>query len=61
MEILIAGVVGGILLALVLLRVIFLVVGSAVDNLLDWLVLTFGNDEAVARLKGSREPPHKDD
>lgn len=47
MELLIAAVIGGVLLAVVLLRVIWVVVSRAVDNGLDWLVLTFGNDRAA--------------
>ena len=61
MELVIAGIVGGIFLALVLWRVIYSVVGSAVDNLFAWLILTLGNDDAVARLKGSPEHRHNDD
>lgn len=30
---------------------IWKVISSAVDNLFDWLILTFGNKEAVERLK----------
>ena len=49
MEILIGGIIGGVFLALVSLKFIYWIVGSAVDNLISWLVLTFGNDDAVAR------------
>ena len=38
MELLVAAVVGGVLLALGVFAVILKVVGGAVDNLLDWLV-----------------------
>lgn len=46
-----AGVIAGVLLALALGRVIWIVIGRAVDNLLAWAIYTFGNDEAVKRQK----------
>ncbi len=30
-------------------------ISRAVNNAFDWFILTFGNDEAVARLKRERE------
>jgi hypothetical protein len=48
-ELIIAGVVGGILLALILWKVIYDVVGGATHNLIRWAVYTFGNDDAVRR------------
>lgn len=54
MELIIAAIVGGILLAGLLWKVIVLVVGPAVDNLIAWVILNFGNDDAVRRLKQRR-------
>lgn len=51
MELILVAVLGGVVLALVLWRVIWAVVSQAVDNLLAWAVYTFGNDEAVKRQK----------
>jgi len=51
MEFLVAGVIAGVLLALALARVIWVVISQAVDNLLAWAVYTFGNDEAVKQQK----------
>lgn len=51
MELLIAAVVGGVILALVLARVIWVVVSRAVDNGLDWLVVNFGNERAAKRVE----------
>lgn len=53
MEFIIAGAIAGVLLAIALFRVIWIVVSRAVDNLFRWTVYTFGNDEAVRRLKES--------
>lgn len=49
MELLVIAVLGGIFLAVVLFRLIQVVTYRAVDNLIDWLVYTFGSDEAVRR------------
>jgi hypothetical protein len=49
MELLLAGVIAGVLLALALARVIWVVVSQAVDNLFTWAIYTFGNDEAMKR------------
>ena len=43
------AVVGGVLLALVLGRLIMVITPRVVDNLIDWLVYTFASDEAVRR------------
>lgn len=51
MEIVVGGVVGGILLALILWKVIYDVVGSATNNLIRWAIYTFGNDDAAHRQK----------
>lgn len=55
MELLIAGIVGGVMLALVVFKIIYLIVGPAVDNLISWAVVTFGNDDAVARHVRNKE------
>jgi hypothetical protein len=39
-----------VLLAIVLLRVTWLVISRAVDNGLDWLIHTFGNERAAQRV-----------
>lgn len=49
------AVVGGILLAALVMTVIWAIVKPAVGNLFDWIILTFGNDEAVARLRAQKE------
>ena len=54
MELLVIAVLGGVLLAVVLLRLIQVVTFRAVDNLIDWLVYTFGSDEAVKRRANAR-------
>lgn len=51
MELLIAAVVGGVLLALGLMAVIWKVVSGAVDNGLDWLIHKFGNDRAAREVE----------
>lgn len=51
MELLVAAVVGGVLLALGLFAVILKVVDGAVDHLLDWLVYNFGNERASQRVQ----------
>ena len=50
-ELLIGAAIAGLLLALVLLRVIWLVISRAVDNGLDWLIHNFGNDRAAQRVE----------
>lgn len=51
MELLIAAVIGGVLLAALVLRVIWVVVSRAVDNGVDWLVFNFGNERAAKRVE----------
>lgn len=53
MELIIAGAIAGLLLAIALFKVVWMVVSRAVDNLFRWTIYTFGNDEAVRRLKES--------
>jgi hypothetical protein len=50
-ELLIAAVIGGVVLAGVLLVVIWKIVSAAVDNGMDWLIHTFGNDQAAKRVE----------
>ncbi len=49
MEFLLIAVIGGIFLAVVLFRLTEVVIFRAFDNLIDWLVYTFGSDDAVRR------------
>lgn len=51
MELVIAAVIGGVILALLLLKLIWTVVSAAVDNGLDWLIHTFGNDRAAREVE----------
>lgn len=51
MELVIAAVVGGALLAAGFFVVIWKVVSAAVDNLLDLAVLNFGNERAARRVE----------
>lgn len=51
MELLIGAVIGGILLAVVLMKLIWIVVSGAVDNGVDWLIHTFGNESARAEVE----------
>lgn len=55
MELILVAVFGGVVLALALWKVIWIVVSSAVDNLYRWAIYSFGNEEAVRRLKESDE------
>jgi hypothetical protein len=50
-ELVVAAVIGGVLLAFVLLRLIWTVVSAAVDNGLDWLIHTFGNERAAREVE----------
>lgn len=43
----IAAAVGGVLLAVVLMTVIWKIVSPAVDNGLNWLIHTFGNERSA--------------
>lgn len=51
MELLIVTVIGGVFLAAVLVTVIWRIVSSATDNLFDWLIHTFGNEQAVQKIE----------
>lgn len=51
MELILLGIFGGIALALILARVIFVVVSRAVHNLITWAIYNFGNDEALHRMR----------
>lgn len=56
-EFLVLAVVGGVLLA----AFVWIVIFRAMGNLIDWVILTFGNPEAVERLKRERGWPSKED
>ena len=43
--------IAGILVASFLLVLIWKIVGGAVDGFLDWLIYTFGNEQAVRRIE----------
>lgn len=51
MEFLLAGAIAGVLLAIALFKVIWILVSSATDNLLDWLIHTFGNERAAREVE----------
>ncbi len=51
MELLIIAVIGGVVLAAVLMTVIWKIVSPATDNLLDWLIHTFGNERAAKQIE----------
>jgi hypothetical protein len=50
-ELLIAAVVGGVLLTVALMTVLWKIVSAAVDNGLDWLIHTFGNESAAREVE----------
>lgn len=50
LEFLLIAVVGGLLLG----AFVWIVIFRAMGNLIDWIILTFGNAEAVERLKRER-------
>jgi hypothetical protein len=50
-EPLIVAVIGGVALAIVLAAGIWKIVSRAVDNGLDWLIHTFGNEQAAKRIE----------
>jgi ribose/xylose/arabinose/galactoside ABC-type transport system permease subunit len=58
-ELLIAAVIGGVLLAGGLMVVIWKVVSGAVENGLDWLIHNFGNERAAREVeeKWRTRPP----
>lgn len=47
MELLLASIIGGVVLAALLMMVLWKVVSAAVENGLDWLIDTFGNERAA--------------
>jgi hypothetical protein len=47
MEILIVGAIAGVFLALVILWIVWRAVGNAID----WLIYTFGNENAARRIE----------
>lgn len=51
MEFLIAAVVGGVLLSVAVMTVLWKVISRAFDNGLDWLIHTFGNEQAAKRIE----------
>ena len=51
MELLIVAVIGGVFLAGVLMTVIWKIVSPATENLLDWLIHTFGNERAAREVE----------
>lgn len=51
MELLIAAALGGVLLTFVLFKLIWRIVSSAVDNGVDWLIHSFGNESARAEVE----------
>ncbi len=51
MELLIIAVLGGITLPIVLMVVIWKIVSPATENLLDWLIHTFGNERASKEIE----------
>lgn len=59
MELLIAAVIGGVVLALGLFAVIWRVVGAALDNLLDWLIHNFGSELAARGVEEKRRRRHE--
>jgi hypothetical protein len=50
-ELLVVAVLGGVALAIVLALGIWQIVSRAVDNGLDWLIHTFGNEQAARRIE----------
>lgn len=50
LEFLVAAVIAEVLFAILVMVVIY----RAMGNLVDWVILTFGNAEAVGRLKRDR-------
>ena len=51
MEFIVAGAIVGLLVAIALAKVIWIVVSQAVDNLLDWAILHFGNERAAREVE----------
>ena len=60
MELLIVAIIGGVGLAVVLMVLIWKIVGGAVENGLDWLIYTFGNERAAKDIEAKwREREHR--
>lgn len=55
MGFLFGAIVVGTLIAFLVIRLIYVVVGRAVDNSIRWAIYNFGNDEALRRLRESEE------
>ncbi|MFN2388500.1 MAG: hypothetical protein ABR575_02670 [Actinomycetota bacterium] len=51
MELLLAAIIGGLLLAVLVTILIWRVASRAVDNGLDWLIHTFGNERAAKQIE----------
>jgi hypothetical protein len=51
LEFLVAAVIGGVVFAVLLMAVVWRIVSLAVDNGLDWLIHTFGNERAAKRVE----------
>lgn len=52
--------VAGVLLAAALMLVVWKIVGGAVENGLDWLIYTFGNERAAKEIEAKwREREHR--
>ena len=51
MELLVGAVVAGVLLAAALWVIVWRIVSRAVDNGLDWLIHTFGNERAAKEVE----------
>lgn len=56
---LIVAVVGGVFLAAVLMTAIWKIVSPATDNLLYWLIHTFGNERAAKEIEEKRQESEK--
>lgn len=48
--VLVAGLIAGIVLSIVVIIVLY----RAISNVLNWAILTFGNDESARRVKEKR-------
>lgn len=57
MELLIGAAIAGVVFALAVFVVLYRVIGRAVDNLLRWLITTFGNESSRRRLDDDGQGP----
>ena len=60
MELILAALGAGVLLSIVVLAAAWKVFSKAFDNGLDWLIHTFGNEQAAKKIEEkwrSRQPP----